>query len=97
MFLSVSVTIRCTCGMIGESRVIEGVRMIVWRLKEVAASREMNGVELAEKVGVSPNAIYRLWRRRVMPRLESDMLDKLCKALDCEPGDLIKRVEDKNV
>jgi putative transcriptional regulator len=68
--------------------------MILWRLKEVAAARRMSGAELAEKVGVSANSIYRLWRPTTMPRLEHDMLDKLCNALKCQPGDLLTQVED---
>ena len=65
--------------------------MIVMRIDVMLARRKMSVTELAEKVGITLAnlSILKNGRARAL-RLET--LDKLCKALDCQPGDLLEFV-----
>ncbi len=66
--------------------------MIVMRIDVMLARRKMSVTELAEKVGITLAnlSILKNGRARAL-RLET--LDKLCKALDCQPGDLLEFVD----
>ncbi len=71
--------------------------LIRWRLNEVMARHDIRAKELAEEMGVSPTTVSNL-RKRSMPRLTEETLNKLCKALNklshertpITPGDLIE-------
>ena len=63
--------------------------MIKWRLRQVMADRNMTNRALAEALGVHETSISNMKRRDTMPRVDGEMLDGLCKALACGPGDLI--------
>jgi len=71
--------------------------LIRWRLNEVMARHDIRAKELAKEMGVSPTTVSNL-RKRSMPRLTEETLDKLCKALNnlshertpITPGDLIE-------
>jgi len=71
--------------------------LIKWRLNEVMARHGIRGKELAEEMDVSPSAISNL-RKRNMPRLTEETLEKLCQALNklsqektlITPGELIE-------
>jgi putative transcriptional regulator len=59
------------------------------RLDEILVERAMTQKALAEKSGVSRNAISRLAGR---PRqLSLSTIERVCDALDIEPGDIIIR------
>jgi len=64
---------------------------IKWRLREVLSDRGMTPLELARVLDVKHPTIYRMAKRRTFTRITGPMLERLCKALDCEPGDLIRR------
>ena len=49
--------------------------------------------DLAERAGVHYVTISGIWKN-ASKRVDLETLDKLCKALDCEPGDLFERVPD---
>lgn len=67
--------------------------MIVVRIDVMLAKRKMSVTELAEKVGITISNLSILKNDKARAiRLET--LDKLCKALDCQPGDLLEFVED---
>ena len=53
------------------------------------ARRKMSSGELAQKVGITPAnlSILKPGKAKAM-RLST--LDSLCKALDCQPGDLLE-------
>lgn len=72
------------------SRYIPGVA-IKWRLREVLSERDMTPLELARALGVKHPTIYRMVKRRTVTRISGPMLERLCKALDCEPGELMVR------
>ena len=75
--------------------------LIRWRLNEVMARHGIRAKELAKEMEVSPSAISNL-RKRNMPRLTEETLDKLCRALNklsqekslITPGDLIEYTPD---
>jgi putative transcriptional regulator len=64
---------------------------IKWRLREVLSERGMTALELSRALGVKHPTIYRMVKRRTVTRISGPMLDRLCKALDCQPGDLMIR------
>ena len=67
--------------------------MIVVRIDVMLAKRKMSVTELADKVGITISNLSILKNDKARAvRLET--LDKLCKALDCQPGDLLEYVED---
>ena len=68
--------------------------MIVVRIDVMLAKRKMSVTELAEKVGITISNLSILKNDKARAvRLET--LDKLCKALDYQPGDLLEYVEDE--
>lgn len=69
--------------------------MILWKLNELMAAQRKRNKDLAEFLGVSENAVYRLRKRDDMPRLTGDTLNGICAFLDCNPGDLLVRENDE--
>jgi putative transcriptional regulator len=49
--------------------------------------------DLAAKAELSPSVVSGLMTNRIA-RVDFTTLDKLCSALDCQPGDLLERVAD---
>lgn len=67
--------------------------MIVVRIDVMLAKRKMSVTELSEKVGITMANLSILKNGKAKAvRLET--LEKLCKALSCQPGDLLEYVED---
>ncbi|MBD2579902.1 helix-turn-helix transcriptional regulator [Oscillatoria sp. FACHB-1406] len=62
---------------------------IRWRLAVVMAERDIRNKELARLTGMNPRSISRLKTRRRLTRIDEATLSTLCKALDCQPGDLL--------
>ena len=66
---------------------------IINRIEPVARARGITSVkELAERAGLAYNTTHALWNNRT-ERVDFGTLDKLCAALDAEPGDLLIRVK----
>ena len=63
--------------------------MIVFHIDVMLAKRKMSLTELSERVGISLAnlSILKTGKARAV-RLET--LDRLCAALDCQPGDLLE-------
>ncbi len=73
----------------------EGV--IKWRLAAVMADREMDYKDLAELTGLNPSTVSSHKNLKQMPaRLDAKTLNAYCKALACEPGELLRYVEEQN-
>jgi putative transcriptional regulator len=53
------------------------------------AERDISNKELAVMIGKHPNSVSRLKLHRRLPRINESLLESLCKALKCQPGDLI--------
>lgn len=68
--------------------------MIVVNLDVMMAKRKMGLTELAGKVGITLANLSILKNNKAKAvRLET--LDAICKALDCQPGDILEYVEDE--
>ena len=63
--------------------------MIVFHVDVMLAKRKMSLTELSERVGITMAnlSILKTGKARAV-RLET--LDRLCAALDCQPGDIIE-------
>lgn len=69
--------------------------MIHWRLAVVMAERDISNKDLAVLIGLNPKSVSRLKVRRRLTRIDEPTLNALCKALKCQPGDLLVYEEDK--
>jgi len=64
---------------------------IKWRLAVLIAERELDYKSLAALTGLHPVTVNKLKNTYEMPpRLDRVTLEKLCKALKCQPGDLLR-------
>ena len=59
------------------------------------AERDISNNELAQLIGMHPTSVSRLKTRRRLTRVEEPTLNALCKALNCQPGDLLVYEEDE--
>lgn len=55
-------------------------------------SEKMTYAELAKRAGISEPTIYRLTSGQPT-KLDLGKLNRICKVLECEPGDLLERVD----
>ena len=62
---------------------------IVLRLDRVMADRKMSLKQLSEKVGVSNVNLSRVKTGKISA-IRFSTLDAICKALECQPGDLLE-------
>jgi putative transcriptional regulator len=63
---------------------------VKWRLNVLMAERYLKNKDLTEATGMHPVTISKLKNSQKMPeRLERATLEKLCAALNCQPGDLM--------
>ncbi len=62
---------------------------IILRLDRVLADRKMSLKELSEKVGVSNVNLSRVKTGKISA-IRFSTLDAICKALECQPGDLLE-------
>lgn len=61
---------------------------IVLNLDVELAKRKMSVAELAEQVGITPANLFVLKSGRAKA-VRFTTLDAICRALDCQPGDLL--------
>ena len=59
------------------------------RLREVRKSAGLTQAQLAKKAGMAQGEISRIESSATMISL--DVLDRLCRALKCDPGDILVR------
>jgi len=64
------------------------------QLNDVLAEREQTLYWLWKQTGIRWATIWQLGNGEVS-RLSLDVLDRVCEALECQPGDLLVRVESK--
>jgi putative transcriptional regulator len=62
---------------------------IVVNLDVMLAKRKMKSKDLADAIGISETNLSLLKQGRVKG-VRFNTLDAICKALDCEPGDLLE-------
>lgn len=62
---------------------------IIFNIDVMLAKRKMSVTELAEKVGITlPN--ISVLKNGKAKAIKISTLTKLCKALDCQPGDILE-------
>lgn len=62
---------------------------IKWRLTAVMADREIDNNRLHELTGLHAGTISKL-KNNPPRRVDVETLEALCRALDCQPGDLLR-------
>lgn len=67
--------------------------MIRIKLSELLGKHKMTRKALAELLGVRPNTIGDLYNEKVK-RIDLELINNICKELDCELTDLIEYVRD---
>lgn len=66
--------------------------MIKLTLKELLDGRQITRYELAKRTGIRFHIIDNYYKNKVV-RYDSDVLDRICKALECSISDLITYTE----
>ena len=66
---------------------------IIVKLDAVMKSRNMSSVELANKTGLTPADISALKTEKAKA-IRLSTLASVCKALDCQPGELLEYGDD---
>jgi putative transcriptional regulator len=66
---------------------------IVINLDVMLAKRKMRSNELAEKIGLTPVNLSILKTGKVKA-IRLATLEAICKALDCEPGDILEYIKE---
>lgn len=67
--------------------------MIIIRLDVVLALRKMKARQLAQEIGITEQNLSLLKSGKVKG-IRFETLEKLCRALDCQPGDLLEYCPD---
>ena len=66
---------------------------IVINVDVMLAKRKMHSGELAEKIGISA-ANLSILKTGKAKAIRFTTLEAICKALDCQPGDILEYIED---
>lgn len=66
--------------------------MITVNLDVMLAKRKMSSGELAEKIGIT-QANLSILKTGKAKAIRFSTLDAVCKALDCQPGDILEYTE----
>ena len=71
-----------------------GVSMIKFRVKVQLALQDMNQKQLAEVTGIRPSTVSAICTGSIK-ELPVGVLNKICAALKCQPGDLMEYIPDE--
>ena len=66
--------------------------MIIVNVDVMMAKRKMSATELSEKVGITM-ANLSILKNNKAKAVRFSTLNAICKALDCQPGDILEYVE----
>ncbi|MDD4583650.1 MAG: helix-turn-helix transcriptional regulator [Eubacteriales bacterium] len=66
---------------------------IIVNLDVVMAKRKISAGELADKIGITP-ANLSILKNNKAKAIRFSTLEEICKALDCQPGDILEHVRD---
>lgn len=69
--------------------------MIKNNLSEMMGRKRLKITQLAVLAGVNKNTVLNLYHD-ASTRIEFQVMDKLCVALNCQPGDLFEHVDEEN-
>ncbi|MBR3533345.1 MAG: helix-turn-helix transcriptional regulator [Clostridiales bacterium] len=67
--------------------------MIVVNLDVMMAKRKISSGELAQRIGITP-ANLSILKNQKAKAVKFSTLDSICKALDCQPGDILEYREE---
>lgn len=68
--------------------------MITSKLNIILGEKRMSRRKLSMEAGVSANAVERLYKDEGSS-IDYSVLEKICKVLGCQPGDILKMEDDK--
>lgn len=68
--------------------------MIKNNLSEILGKKRIKMSQLSVITGLNKNTVLNLYHEK-STRIEFQVLDKLCAALDCQPGDLLEYIPDQ--
>jgi len=68
---------------------------IIIQLDVMMAKRKIGLMELAEKINITP-ANLSILKNNKAKAIRLSTLDEICRALDCQPGDIIEYVEEED-
>jgi putative transcriptional regulator len=71
-------------------------KLIRWRLREIMARHRVSIRKLAELTGMHRNSIGKLRNHDILPEIGGETMEKLCRALNCTPYDLIEYIPEEN-
>jgi putative transcriptional regulator len=71
--------------------------MIEVKLKDLLAARGRTRYWLAQETGIQFKTLARIEQAESSNRIELRVLDEICRALECQPGDLLVRVDDNKL
>lgn len=70
--------------------------MIVVNLDIMLAKRKMSSTELGEKIGLT-QANISILKTGKAKAIRFSTLESICKALNCQPGDILEYVDEEGV
>ncbi len=68
--------------------------MIKIKISELLGMHKMTRKKLAELIGVRPNTIGDMYHENIK-RIDIDVLNKICKVLDCKVEDILEYIADE--
>lgn len=68
---------------------------IIVNLDVMMARRKMSAGELADRIGITP-ANLSILKNQKAKAIRFSTLDEICKALRCQPGDILEYVEESD-
>jgi len=75
---------------------MEGIMAIVINIDVMLAKRKMSVTELSERVGITMANISILKNGKAKA-IKVETLNKICQALECQPGDILEYVEEETI
>lgn len=70
--------------------------MIEVRLKDLLEARGRTRYWLAQETGIQFKTLARIEQAEASNRIELRVLDEICRVLECQPGDILVRVDDSS-
>lgn len=70
--------------------------MIKFKLKELLENRETNRWQISKLTDIRPNTITALYNGTAK-RIDFDMIDRLCKVLNCRIEDIVEFIPDEDI
>jgi putative transcriptional regulator len=63
-------------------------------LSRILGERRISQADLARRAELNPNTVMSIYNEKAKG-INFDTLEAICKALDCQPGDLLEYVPDE--